>query len=75
MISNIGFGTYFVFAACTSLSIPFVWFMVPETKGMKLEEVDALFIGRGLVPRMRTDLQWNGPVDGGKEASEQTEGV
>jgi hypothetical protein len=53
MISNIGFGTYFVFAACTTLAVPFVWFIIPETKGMKLEEVDALFEGRGLIPRMR----------------------
>lgn len=56
MISNIGFGTYFVFAACTTLAVPFVWFMVPETKGMKLEEVDALFEGRGLFPGRRQSV-------------------
>lgn len=53
MISNISYGTYFVFAACTTLSIPFVWLVIPETKGLKLEEVDVLFNGRGLVPRRR----------------------
>jgi hypothetical protein len=43
MISNIGFGTYFVFAACTTLSIIFVYLVVPETKGLTLEQMDVLF--------------------------------
>ncbi|KAJ5110147.1 hypothetical protein N7532_002792 [Penicillium argentinense] len=43
MISDISFGTYFVFAACTTLSIPFVWFLIPETKGLSLEEIDIIF--------------------------------
>ncbi|CAD0083812.1 unnamed protein product [Aureobasidium vineae] len=45
MISNIGFGTYFVFAACTTVSIIFVYFCVPETKGLSLEEIDVVFGG------------------------------
>jgi MFS family permease len=47
MVSNIGYGTYFVFASCLTLSIPFVYFFVPETKGLSLEEVDVLFGGSG----------------------------
>ena len=43
MISNITYGTYFVYAACTTISVPFIWFMIPETKGLKLEDVDDLF--------------------------------
>jgi hypothetical protein len=43
MISNIGFGTYFVFAASLTLAIPFVYFFLPETKGLSLEETDTLF--------------------------------
>ena len=46
MISNISYGTYFVFAACTTLSIPFVWFLIPETKGFSLEEMDIIFEGQ-----------------------------
>ncbi|THC94190.1 hypothetical protein EYZ11_006331 [Aspergillus tanneri] len=46
MITNISFGTYFIFASFLTLSIPFVWFMVPETKGLKLEEVDEVFRDR-----------------------------
>jgi sugar porter (SP) family MFS transporter len=47
MVSNIGYGTYFVFATCLTLSIPFVYFFVPETKGLSLEEIDILFGGSG----------------------------
>jgi len=43
MLSNIGFGTYFVFAACLTIAIPFVYFFLPETKGLSLEDTDALF--------------------------------
>ncbi len=43
MISNIGYGTYFVFAACLTLSVPFVWFCMPETRGLSLEDMDVLF--------------------------------
>lgn len=74
MISNIGFGTYFVFAACTTLAVPFVWFMIPETKGMKLEEVDALFEGRGLIPRMRLNPSED-EVNDEKAVIEQVESV
>ncbi|KAJ1326025.1 MFS transporter SP family sugar:H+ symporter [Microdochium nivale] len=43
MITNIGFGTYFIFAACMTVAIPWVYFFVPETKGLSLEDVDQLF--------------------------------
>lgn len=43
MISNIGYGTYFFFASCITLSIPFVYFCLPETKGLSLEEIDVIF--------------------------------
>ena len=39
------YGTYFVFASCITLSIPFVYFCLPETKGLSLEEIDVLFDG------------------------------
>lgn len=45
MISNIGYGTYFVFASCLTVSIAFVYFFMPETKGLSLEEIDVLFGG------------------------------
>jgi hypothetical protein len=39
------YGTYFVFASFTTLSIVFVYFCVPETRGLTLEQVDILFEG------------------------------
>lgn len=54
MLSNIGFGTYFVFATCLTIAIPFVFFFIPETKGLSLEETDALF-GVGVARVEMTD--------------------
>lgn len=45
MITNIGYGTYFVFASFITISIPFVYFFVPETKGLSLEAIDVVFLG------------------------------
>jgi hypothetical protein len=41
--SNIKYGTYFIFAASLTLSIFFVYFFLPETKGLSLEDMDMLF--------------------------------
>ncbi|KAJ5485425.1 hypothetical protein N7539_005413 [Penicillium diatomitis] len=74
MISNITFGTYFFFAACTTLSIPFVWFMIPETKGLSLEEVDTVFEDRIFSLRPRTSsFRQDAPEQ--KAAVEQIETV
>ncbi|KAG6828083.1 hypothetical protein H0H92_009311 [Tricholoma furcatifolium] len=43
MIKHIGFGTYLLFAAINVLSIIFMYFFVPETKGKTLEEMDMVF--------------------------------
>lgn len=74
MISNITYGTYFVFAACTTLSVPFVWFMIPETKGLPLEEVDLLFEDRIFSLRQRRSSLTQGASDQ-KAAVEQVETV
>jgi hypothetical protein len=74
MISNITFGTYFVFAACTTLSVPFVWLMIPETKGLSLEEVDLLFEDRIFSLRPRSSSVGHGVSDH-KAAVEQVETV
>lgn len=41
--ADIGFKLGFVFSACLLASAGFVWFCVPETKGLRVEEVDAMF--------------------------------
>ncbi|EXJ75496.1 uncharacterized protein A1O5_00002 [Cladophialophora psammophila CBS 110553] len=38
-----GYGTYIFFSACCACSFVFVWFFVPDTKGMSLEQMDDLF--------------------------------
>ncbi|KIW13397.1 hypothetical protein PV08_08585 [Exophiala spinifera] len=43
MISNIGGGTYFVFASFLTAAVFFVYFFVPETKGLNMESMDQLF--------------------------------
>lgn len=43
MITNIGGGTYFVFASFLTAAIFFVYFFVPETKGLNMESMDQLF--------------------------------
>jgi len=43
MFSTMGFGVYFFFASLMLFSIIFVWFLMPETKGIPLESMDRLF--------------------------------
>ncbi|CZT10924.1 hypothetical protein WAI453_008003 [Rhynchosporium graminicola] len=61
MLTNIGYGTYFVFGTCMALAVPFVYFFVPETKGLSLEDMDALFgvtgADRHLFPRVDEDVE------------------
>lgn len=43
MFTSMGFGVYIFFASLMLLSIPFVYFAVPETSGIPLEHMDELF--------------------------------
>jgi MFS family permease len=43
MITNIGGGTYFVFASFLTAAIVFVYFCMPETRGLDMESMDILF--------------------------------
>ncbi|KAK7757220.1 hypothetical protein SLS62_000769 [Diatrype stigma] len=38
-----GYGTFFLFGSFCAALVPFTWFLIPETKGMGLEEMDELF--------------------------------
>lgn len=39
MLQSIGYGTYVLFGLLTSLGACFIWFFVPETKRLTLEEM------------------------------------
>ena len=43
MIQNIGFGTYVFFATFCAIAIVWVYFLVPETAGRTLEQMDSVF--------------------------------
>ena len=45
-----GYGFYFFFASLMIFSVIFVWFLLPETKGVPLEAMDRLF-SKDLTPR------------------------
>jgi hypothetical protein len=43
MFLKMGYGVYMFFACLMLLSIPYVYFLIPETKGIPLERMDELF--------------------------------
>lgn len=43
MFTSMGYGVYFFFASLMILSIVFVFFLIPETKGVPLESMETLF--------------------------------
>ncbi len=47
MISDITYGTYLIFGALTLMGAGFIWFFVPETKRLTLEEMDVVFGSQG----------------------------
>jgi sugar porter (SP) family MFS transporter len=56
MFNKMGYGVYFFFASMMILSIPFVYFLVPETKGVPLEAMDRLFAIKPVRKAHRTIL-------------------
>lgn len=42
-LTDQGFGVYFFFATFMLISIPYVYFLLPETRGIPLEDVHELF--------------------------------
>jgi hypothetical protein len=68
-----GYGTFFTYGAfCFSMFI-FVWFLIPETKGMSLESMDDLFGITELVKNIEADREAHAHSDeldmDGKKAS------
>ncbi|KAI8335110.1 general substrate transporter [Chlamydoabsidia padenii] len=49
MLANITYGTYFFFGCTAVLMGAFTYFLVPETRGRSLEQIDEVFSGKILV--------------------------
>ncbi|KAI0179080.1 putative hexose transport-related protein [Hypoxylon sp. FL1284] len=47
MLNQIGYGTYVLFGLLTFMGAAFIWFFVPETKRLSLEEMDVIFGSEG----------------------------
>ncbi|KAK0736021.1 general substrate transporter [Apiosordaria backusii] len=47
MLEGITYGTYILFGLLTYMGAAFVWFLVPETKRLTLEEMDIIFGSEG----------------------------
>ena len=60
-----GYGTYFVYGSFSFCMFVFVWFLVPETKGMSLEAMDEIF---GTTERSK-DVESSGVVDHNAETA------
>ncbi|KAI1363298.1 general substrate transporter [Xylaria arbuscula] len=72
LFEALGYGVYFFFASLMVLSIFFVFFLVPETKGVPLEAMDRLFEtkpvwrahGRIMESLREQEEEWRRNVDG-----------
>ncbi|KAK3347879.1 general substrate transporter [Neurospora tetraspora] len=47
MLNAIPYGTYIIFGVLTYMGAAFIWFFVPETKRLTLEEMDIIFGSEG----------------------------
>ncbi|CAJ0540960.1 Ff.00g078110.m01.CDS01 [Fusarium sp. VM40] len=47
MLEGITYGTYILFGLLTWIGAAFIWFVVPETKRLSLEEMDTIFGSEG----------------------------
>ncbi|KAJ5774556.1 General substrate transporter [Penicillium paradoxum] len=65
-----GYGTYLIFASfCFSMFV-FVWFFIPETKGLSLEKMDELFGVTQLVAQKEADAERGSIGDGTSKMSQ-----
>lgn len=65
MITSIGAGTFFFYGSCVVAGAVYVWFCVPETRGVPLEEMSRVF---GLdLPDVRLEEKSIGNTDKGCE--------
>ncbi|KAJ5487845.1 hypothetical protein N7530_002145 [Penicillium desertorum] len=70
-----GYGTYIIFSCfCFSMCV-FVWFFIPETKGLSLEKMDELFGVTQLVEHKNADAERASFAEGDKASQAHVERV
>ena len=68
-----GYGTYFIFGSFCFGMFVFVWFLIPETKGLSLERMDDLFGVTELVKNMDADERLPAPRTASIDSKQPTE--
>ena len=67
-----GYGTFLIYGAFCFSMFFFVWFLVPETKGLSLEKMDDLFGITELIKNIEADREGRASINevglDGKEA-------
>lgn len=53
MVANITYGTFLFFGSSLVVAMVVVYFLLPETKGLALEDMDILFSTKGSAPLKR----------------------
>ena len=78
-LNNEGFYAFYMFAGINFLLVVFVWFCVPETKGIALEEIDTIFGGANHVTKgadlIGDDVRSVSAAGGEKRADERVEEI
>jgi hypothetical protein len=72
-LNNCGFYAFYMFAGINILLAVFVWFCIPETKNVTLEEIDTLFGGQNHV--VGGEAMVGGGVEGEKFGIERVEEI
>lgn len=57
MITGITYGTFILFGLLIALGAAFIWFYVPETSRLTLEEMDIVFGSSGVAAEDQTRMQ------------------
>lgn len=67
-----GYGTFFTYGSFCFTMFIFVWFLIPETKGLSLEKMDDLFGITELIKNIEADREGRASINevglDGKEA-------
>ncbi|KAF3313410.1 hypothetical protein TWF173_005919 [Orbilia oligospora] len=70
ILNKIGFKAMYMFAGINVLLAGFVWFFIPETKGMALEDMDTLFGGVSHAEKGAAFVEHDNPTEIAKDGAD-----